>query len=131
MFTAVSASGAGCACRSYGARVINPPSRARGNSSLRVGRVLSTRPGCRSVVDAPKEVIVTLVALLSSIVICSASLAWGFAQQGFTSFSTWIIIFGAGWLLAVWQDWRWYSSVALFLATVLAALGLWFGFTPG
>jgi hypothetical protein len=74
---------------------------------------------------------VTLAALLSSIVICSVSLAWGFAQQGFTSFSTWIIIFGLGWLLAVWQDWRWYSSVALFLATVLAALGLWFGFIPG
>ena len=73
----------------------------------------------------------TLVALLSSIVICSASLAWGFAQQGFTSFSTWIIILGAGWLLAVWQDWRWYSSIALFLTTVLAALGLWFGFIPG
>jgi len=74
---------------------------------------------------------VTLIALLSSIVICSVSLAWGFAQQGFTSFSTWIVILGVGWLLAIWQDWRWYSSIALFLATVLAALGLWFGFTPG
>ncbi len=73
----------------------------------------------------------TLIALLSSIVICSVSLAWGFAQQGFTSFSTWIVILGVGWLLAIWQDWRWYSSIALFLATVLAALGLWFGFTPG
>jgi len=74
---------------------------------------------------------VTLIALLSSIVICSVTLAWGFAQQGFTSFSTWIVILGVGWLLAIWQDWRWYSSIALFLATVLAALGLWFGFTPG
>ena len=73
----------------------------------------------------------TLIALLSSIVICSASLAWGFAQRGFTSFSTWIIILGAGWLFAIWQDWKWYSSVALFLATVVAALGLWFGFIPG
>ena len=73
----------------------------------------------------------TLIALLSSIVICSVSLAWGFAQQGFTSFSTWIAILGVGWLLAIWQDWRWYSSIALFLVTVLAALGLWFGFTPG
>jgi hypothetical protein len=74
---------------------------------------------------------VTLVALLSSIVICSASLAWGFAQRGLTSFSTWIIIIGAGWLFAIWQDWKWYSSVALFLATVMSALGLWFGFVPG
>ena len=73
----------------------------------------------------------TLIALLSSIVICSVTLAWGFAQQGFTSFSTWIVILGVGWLLAIWQDWRWYSSITLFLVTVLAALGLWFGFTPG
>jgi hypothetical protein len=74
---------------------------------------------------------VTLVALLSSIVICSASLAWGFAQSGFISFSTWILILGAGWLFAVWQEWKWYSSVALFLSTVAAAFGLWFGLVPG
>ena len=73
----------------------------------------------------------TLVALLSSIVICSASLAWGYAERGFTSFSTWIIIIGAGWLFAIWQDWKWYSSVALLLATILSALGLWYGFIPG
>jgi hypothetical protein len=64
-------------------------------------------------------------------VICCASLAWGFAQQGFTSFETWIIILGVGWLFAIWQDWRWYSSAALLVSTILAALGLWFGFTPG
>jgi hypothetical protein len=73
----------------------------------------------------------TLIALLSSIVICSASLAWGFAQRGFTSFSTWIIILGAGWLFAVWQEWKCYSSVALFMVTVVSAFGLWFGFIPG
>jgi hypothetical protein len=74
---------------------------------------------------------VTLIALLSSIVISSASLAWGFAQRGLPSFSTWIIILGAGWLFAVWQRWNWYSSFALFVFTVLAAFGLWFGFVPG
>jgi hypothetical protein len=74
---------------------------------------------------------VTLFALLSSIVICSASFAWGFAQRGFTSFSTWILILGAGWIFAVWQDWKWYSSIALFLSTVLSAIGLWYGFIPG
>jgi hypothetical protein len=77
------------------------------------------------------EVIVTLIALLSSIVICSASLAFGFAQRGFTSFSTWILILGAGWLFAVWQELTWFSSLALFLSTVVAAIGLWFGFVPG
>jgi len=74
---------------------------------------------------------VTLIALLSSIVISSASLAWGFAQGGFTSFSVWILILGAGWLFSVWQGWNWYSSFDLFVSTVLAALGLWFGFIPG
>jgi hypothetical protein len=72
-----------------------------------------------------------LIALLSSILISSASLAWGFAQSGFTSFSVWIIILGLGWLLAIWQRWYWYSSFALFATTILAALGLWFGFIPG
>jgi hypothetical protein len=74
---------------------------------------------------------VTLIALLSSIVISSASLAWGYAQSGFTSFSVWIIILGCGWLLAIWQRWNWYSSFALLVITILAALGLWFGFIPG
>jgi hypothetical protein len=74
---------------------------------------------------------VTLIALLSSIVICSVSLAWGFAQRGLISFSVWILIFGAGWLLAVWQEWKWYSGAALFLATVASAFGLWFNFIPG
>lgn len=73
----------------------------------------------------------TLFALLSSILICSASLAWGFAVRGFTSFSTWILILGAGWLFAIWQEWKWYSSIALSLSTIIAAFGLWFGFTPG
>lgn len=73
----------------------------------------------------------TLVALLSSIVISSVSLAWGFAERGFTSFSVWILILGAGWLFAVWQGWNWYASFALFISIVLAAFGLWFGFIPG
>ena len=73
----------------------------------------------------------TLIALLSSIVVSSTSLAWGFAQRGFTSFSTWILILGAGWLFSVWQEWKWYSSFALFMATVASAFGLWFGFSPG
>lgn len=73
----------------------------------------------------------TLIALLSSILISSASLAWGFAQSGFTSFSVWIIILGVGWFLALWQRWYWYSSFALIVITILAALGLWYGFSPG
>ena len=73
----------------------------------------------------------TLIALLFSIVISSISLAWGFAQRGFASLSTWMLILGAGWFFALWQDWKWYSSIALSVATLVAALGLWYGFMPG
>jgi hypothetical protein len=73
----------------------------------------------------------TLIALLSGIVISSATLAWGYAQSGFTSFSVWIIVLGLGWLFAIRQRWFWISSIALLVVTLLAALGLWFGFTPG
>ena len=73
----------------------------------------------------------TLVALIFSIVISSASLAWGYTLSGFSSFSIWILLFGAGWLLAIWQRWNWYSTLALPVFTVLSALGLWFGFVPG
>lgn len=73
----------------------------------------------------------TLIALLSSIVISSATLAWGYAQSGFSTFAVWIVLLGLGWLLAIWQRWFWVSSFALVVVTVLAALGLWFGLTSG
>lgn len=73
----------------------------------------------------------TLVALLSSIVISSASLAWGYSQRGFGSFAVWVLVFGAGWVFAVFQDWKWYSWIALACATILSAFGLWFSFVPG
>ena len=73
----------------------------------------------------------TLFALLFAIFICSASLAWDFAQQGYVSFAIWILIFGGGWLLAIWRRWNWYSSTALILATLTSSLGLWLGFAPG
>lgn len=73
----------------------------------------------------------TLIALLSSIMISSAALAWGYAQSGFTSFAVWAIILGLGWLLSISQRWFWVSSFALIVVTILAALGLLFGFSPG
>ncbi|MBP6177722.1 MAG: hypothetical protein KA473_08845 [Anaerolineales bacterium] len=73
----------------------------------------------------------TLVALLSSIVISSASLAWGYSLRGFGSFAVWVLVFGAGWLIAVFQDWKWFSWIGLTFATVVSAFGLWFGFIPG
>jgi hypothetical protein len=90
-------------------------------------------PFCRInfLFDAPKEVIVTIFALIFSIIISTGSLAWGFAQMGFVVFARWILIFGAAWLLMQWGGWRWFSSIGLFFVTLLSAIGLWFGVSPG
>ncbi len=74
----------------------------------------------------------TLVGLLFGIVLSTASLAWGYMQVGLADFARWIVFFGAVWLLAVWQRWRWFATVGLIFDTAAAALGLWFlNFPPG
>jgi hypothetical protein len=74
---------------------------------------------------------VTVFALFLSVTISAASLAWGFSSVGFTSFAVWILILGAGWLLAVQQNWDWYSSFGLLFAVIAAAFGLWGKLPPG
>ncbi len=74
----------------------------------------------------------TIVALLFSIVMGVASLAWGYAQVGLPQFSRWILLFGAVWLVAVWRRWRWFPYIGLGFNFLVAALGLWFlNFPPG
>ncbi len=74
----------------------------------------------------------TLFALVISIVIGSGSLAWGYLQFGLPQFARWIILFGAAWLFAVWQRWRWFAYIGLIFNFLAAAFGLWFlNFTPG
>ncbi len=74
----------------------------------------------------------TLLALLFSIVLGTGSLAWGYAQVGLPQFGRWILIFGAVWLVTVWQRWRWFAHIGLAFYFLAAALGLWFlNFPPG
>ena len=74
----------------------------------------------------------TLFALLFSITLGIGSLAWGYSLVGLTQFANWIIIFGAAWLFAVWQRWRWFAYAGLTFNFLAAALGLWFlNFQPG
>ncbi len=73
----------------------------------------------------------TVFALFLSIVISAASLAWGFFSVGLINAAIWILIIGAVWLLAAQQNWDWVSSVALLLAVIAAAFGLWLKFPPG
>ncbi len=74
----------------------------------------------------------TLFGLLLSIVIGIGSLAWGYLQVGLPQFARWILLFGAVWMIAVWQRWRWFGTIGLIFNFLVAALGLWFlDFPPG
>jgi hypothetical protein len=75
---------------------------------------------------------VTLFAQLFSIALGVGSLAWGYTQVGLSHFAQWILIFGAVWLFAIWQRWRWFAYVGFGFNFLAAALGLWFlNFQPG
>ena len=74
----------------------------------------------------------TVPALLVSIVLGTTSLSWGYAEVGLPELARWIAVFGAIWLLAVWQRWRWFANLGLAVYFLAAALGLWFlNFPPG
>jgi hypothetical protein len=74
----------------------------------------------------------TLFGLLFGIALGAGSLAWGYWQVGLLQFARWILLFGALWLFAVWQRWRWFATVGLIFNVLVAALGLWFlNFAPG
>ncbi len=73
----------------------------------------------------------TLLALLFSITVSAASLAWGFAERGFTTLGMWIAALGVMWIIAAWQNLDWASALGLLAAVSMSALGLWFRFAPG
>ncbi len=74
----------------------------------------------------------TIAVLILSILVGIGSLAWGYYQVGLLAFARWIAVFGAVWLLAVWQRWRWFSYIGLIFCFLAAALGLWIlNFPPG
>ena len=62
----------------------------------------------------------------------TGSLAFGYHLAGLAPFVRWIIFFGALWLIAVWQRWRWFAYVGITSNLLVAALGLWLlNFPPG
>ena len=74
----------------------------------------------------------TVLALLTTIVMGTCSLAWGYFGVGLPQQARWVLVFGAVWLVAVWQRWRWFAYVGLAAYFLAAALGLWFlNFPPG
>ena len=81
--------------------------------------------------ETSTEVILSLIALILSIIISTGSLAWGYAGVGLDSTARWMIAFGVLWLFSQWQRWRWFSVLALFLSMLFAIIGLWLNFPIG
>jgi hypothetical protein len=67
----------------------------------------------------------TIVAMVLSIVIGSASLAYGYLQADLTDPARWLALLGIVWLLAEWRRLYWFSSVALLLIIFAAGFGVW------
>ena len=78
-----------------------------------------------------QELVLSLIALMFSIIISTGSLAWGYASVGLDSVVRWIIAFGVLWLFSQWLRWRWFSALALFLSILFAITGLWLSFPIG
>jgi len=71
----------------------------------------------------------TIVAMTLSILLGTASLAYGYSQAGFTDPARWFAWLGIVWILSHWRKYYWVSSVAFFLTLIGAAYGVWNGFT--
>ena len=73
----------------------------------------------------------TRIVLYVSLVVATASLAWGYHTGGFSKAVIWILVCGAIWVAA--QIWRWYwlPSLGLFAAVALAGFGLWLNLPGG
>src|SRR5215216_1945103 len=67
----------------------------------------------------------TIIALVLSILLGTASLAMGYGQAGAGDISRWFLLLAAIWLFAQLRKWYWFSSVALIITVVAAAYGVW------
>ena len=70
----------------------------------------------------------TLIALILSILLGTASLAMGYSQAGATEYPRWFLLLAVLWLIAHFRKWYWFSSVALLVTIIAAAYGVWQGF---
>lgn len=67
----------------------------------------------------------TLIALILSILLGTASLAMGYRQGGASNYSVWFLVLAVLWLAAHFRKYHWFSSVALLIMVVAAAYGVW------
>ena len=69
--------------------------------------------------------------LLISIIFSAASFFYGYFGAGMADAANWIAILGAGWLVAIWRQWRWFPPAGLFISLVIAMIGVWLGVSIG
>ena len=67
----------------------------------------------------------TLIALVLSILLGTASLAMGYRQAGADNYTIWFLLLAVLWLLAHFRRYDWFSSIALLIVVVAAAYGVW------
>lgn len=67
----------------------------------------------------------TLIALVLSILLSTASLAMGYRQAGVDNYTIWFLLLAVLWLLAHFRRYDWFSSIALLIVVVAAAYGVW------
>ena len=72
----------------------------------------------------------TQVVFLLSVLIGTASLAYGYFVAGYVSLVWWIVLAGGAWIVAHLRRVYWVSSVGLLLAIVGAGFGVWMEFLP-
>ncbi len=70
----------------------------------------------------------TLIALILSILLGTASLAMGYSRAGAADYRLWFLLLAVLWLITHFRKWYWFSSIALLLIIVAAAYGVWRGF---
>jgi len=67
----------------------------------------------------------TVIALVISILLGTASLAMGYGQAGESDVSLWFLLLALVWLFAHFRKWYWFSSIALIMIVFAAAYGVW------
>jgi hypothetical protein len=70
----------------------------------------------------------TIAALILSILLGTVSLAIGYSQGGADAYARWFFLLSVVWLFTHYRKWYWFSSIALLIIIVAAAYGVWHEF---
>ena len=70
----------------------------------------------------------TIIALVSSILLGTISLAIGYSQGGVADYGRWFLLLAVLWLVAHFRKWYWFSSIGLVIIIAGAAYGVWHEF---